>query len=216
MALISIPSDNTATKEQNLIFKHSKILFGRVANAVRVGSHAPKLMQILFGFIVSSLREEITENLPVRTKCLVILKTSTLNGCAYWTGHNQTLGRALDFSETLIDAVTGDYINSDLFTSEEKAAMRWAEVMTDKLYQGSAEKPPQHHEALKDLKKYYNESQIVELSFVSGFFNFWNRFTDVLEVDIEQGALMSSFSKSTKINPKEFTAYMRDGWWKEN
>ena len=83
MALISIPSDNTATKEQNSIFKHSKILFGRVANAVRVGSHAPKLMQILFGFIVSSLREEITENLPVRTKCLVILKTSTLNGCAY-------------------------------------------------------------------------------------------------------------------------------------
>tara|TARA_Y100000739_G_C20421824_1_gene379304 strand:- start:207 stop:458 length:252 start_codon:yes stop_codon:yes gene_type:complete len=83
MALISIPSDKNSTKEQNTIFQHSKILFGRVANAVRVGSHAPKLMQILFGFIVSSLREEITQNLPVKTKCLVILKTSTLNGCAY-------------------------------------------------------------------------------------------------------------------------------------
>ena len=83
MALISIPSDDNATKEQRTIFKHSKILFGRVANAVRVGSHSPKLMQILFGFIVSSLREEITENLSVKTKCLVILKTSTLNGCAY-------------------------------------------------------------------------------------------------------------------------------------
>ena len=83
MALISIPSDDKATKEQHSIFKHSKILFGRVANAVRVGSHSPKLMQILFGFIVSSLREEITENLSVKTKCLVILKTSTLNGCAY-------------------------------------------------------------------------------------------------------------------------------------
>ncbi len=107
-------------------------------------------------------------------------------------------------------------MNSGLFTAEEKAAMRWAEVMTDKLYQGSPEKPPQHHEALKNLKKYYNEGQIVELSFVSGFFNFWNRFTDVLEVDIEQGSLMSSFSKSTKIDPKEFTAYMREGWWKDN
>ena len=83
MALISIPSDDKATNEQHSIFKHSKILFGRVANAVRVGSHSPKLMQILFGFIVSSLREEITENLSVKTKCLVILKTSTLNGCAY-------------------------------------------------------------------------------------------------------------------------------------
>ena len=83
MALISIPTDQEASTTQNIIFTHSKTLLGRVANAVRVGSHAPKLMQILFGFIVSSLREEITENLPVKTKCLVILKTSTLNGCAY-------------------------------------------------------------------------------------------------------------------------------------
>ena len=83
MSLVSIPKDDDASPLQKLIFKHSGTLFGRVANAVRVGSHTPKLMQILFGFIVSSLREEITENLPVRIKCLVILKTSTLNGCSY-------------------------------------------------------------------------------------------------------------------------------------
>jgi hypothetical protein len=106
-------------------------------------------------------------------------------------------------------------LNSDLFTVEEKAAMRWAEVMTDKLYQGGPGKPPQHHAAMDELKKYYNESQIVELSFVSGFFNFWNRFTDILEVDIEQGSLMTSFSKSSAINPDDFAAYMRDCWWNE-
>ena len=83
MSLIPIPSDEEANPLQKSMFEHSKKMFGRVANAVRVGSHAPKLMHSLFGFIVSSLREEITENLPVRTKCLVILKTSTLNGCAY-------------------------------------------------------------------------------------------------------------------------------------
>jgi len=93
--------------------------------------------------------------------------------------------------------------------------MRWAEVMTNKLYQGGPGKSPQHHAALDELKKYYNETQIVELSFVSGFFNFWNRFTDILEVDIEQGSLMTSFSKSSEINPDDFTAYMRDCWWNE-
>ncbi len=46
-------------------------------------------------------------------------------------------------------------MNSGLFKPEEKAAMRWAEVMTDKLYQGSPGSPPQHHEALDELKKYY-------------------------------------------------------------
>ena len=103
-----------------------------------------------------------------------------------------------------------------MFSDEEKAAMRWAEIMTNKLYQGSPGKSPQHREAFKTLKNHYTESQIVELSFVSGFFNFWNRFTDVLEVDIEQGSLMTSFSKSTKINPDEFKNYMRNCWWKED
>ena len=93
--------------------------------------------------------------------------------------------------------------------------MRWAEVMTNKLYQGGSGKTPQHHAALKELKKYFNDSQIVELSFVSGFFNFWNRFTDILEVDIERGSLMTSFSKSTKINPDDFTSYMQSCWWND-
>jgi|TARA_B100000959_G_C14820293_1_gene557536 hypothetical protein len=83
MSLIPIPTDDEANPLQKSMFEHSKKILGRVANAVRVGSHTPKLMQSLFGFIVSSLRQEITENLPVRTKCLTIIKTSTLNGCAY-------------------------------------------------------------------------------------------------------------------------------------
>ncbi|MDA0239214.1 MAG: hypothetical protein O3A84_04185 [Proteobacteria bacterium] len=83
MAHLPIPSDDEANPDQAVLFKHSHKMFGRVANAVRVASHTPKLAQSIFSFIVASLRQEITENLPVRTKCLVILKTSTLNGCAY-------------------------------------------------------------------------------------------------------------------------------------
>ena len=83
MAHVTIPSDEEATPEQAVVFQHSKKMFGRVANAVRVASHTPKLAQSIFSFIVAGLREEITGNLPVRTKVLVILKTSTLNACTY-------------------------------------------------------------------------------------------------------------------------------------
>ena len=83
MAHLTIPSDQEATPEQSVLFEHSKKMFGRVANAVRIASHTPKLAQSIFGFIVASLREEITEVLPIRTKTLVILKTSMLNECAY-------------------------------------------------------------------------------------------------------------------------------------
>jgi len=83
MSLIPIISDNDASAEGGIIFNHSKKMFGRVANAVRVASHSPKIAQSLFSFIVSGLREDISKILDKRTKCLVILKTSTLNQCAY-------------------------------------------------------------------------------------------------------------------------------------
>lgn len=106
-------------------------------------------------------------------------------------------------------------MNAEEFTDAEKAAMRWAEVMTDKLYQGGPGQPPQHTEAMEELKKHFNEAQIVEISMVSGFFNFWNRFTDALEIDIEQNPVMTLFTKSTAIDPEDYTAYMRDCWWNE-
>ncbi len=83
MALLEIPSDAEATAEQAVVFKHAEKLLGRVANAIRVASHSPKLAQSILGFIVPALREDVTGILPVRTKVLVILKTSTLNACAY-------------------------------------------------------------------------------------------------------------------------------------
>ena len=83
MALLKIPSDAEASPEQAVLFRHTTRLLGRVANAIRVASHSPKIAQTVVGFIVPALREEITNNLPVRTKVLVILKTSTLNACRY-------------------------------------------------------------------------------------------------------------------------------------
>ena len=83
MSLIPIISNNEASAEGKTIFEHSVQMFGRVANAVRVSTHSPKIAQSLFSFIVSALREEISNVLDKRTKCLVILKTSTLNECNY-------------------------------------------------------------------------------------------------------------------------------------
>jgi len=83
MSLLPIISDDEASPEARIMFEHSKQMFGRVANAVRVAGHTPKIAQSLFSFIVAGLREEISNVLDKRTKCLVILKTSTLNGCSY-------------------------------------------------------------------------------------------------------------------------------------
>ena len=208
MAHLPIISDEDAGPEAKVLFKHSTKMFGRVANAVRVASHSPKLSQAIFGFLVAALREEVTDILSVRTKTMVILKTSTLNGCKYWTGHNVTLGRALGFEEELIAEIEGDYENSDLFTADEKAAIKWAEVLTEKTYR-------ENPQAMPELKKHFNEAQIVEISMVSGFFNFWNRFADGLQIDIEDDPVMNLFAKSTSVDKDEYVDFMRDCWWNE-
>ncbi|MFT5181606.1 MAG: hypothetical protein ACI8S3_001490 [Alphaproteobacteria bacterium] len=83
MAHLPIISDEDAGPEARSLFEHSRQMFGRVANAMRVAAHSPKLAQSIYGFMVAALREEVTGILDKRTKTLVILKTSTLNGCKY-------------------------------------------------------------------------------------------------------------------------------------
>lgn len=119
----------------------------------------------------------------------------------------------MDFSEEEIEAIKGDYLNSSYFSDEEKAAIRWAEILTNKLYQGAPNQKPQGKVGITELKKHFNEAQIVEITMVSGFFNFWNRFTDSLAIDIEDSPVMGKFVKSTVIDPQAYVDYMRECWW---
>jgi AhpD family alkylhydroperoxidase len=208
MSLIPIVTDEDASPEQAVFFKHCAKMLGRVANALRVASHSPKIAQALLGFMIPTLREEVTGVLEVRIKTLAILKTSMLNGCAYCIGHNTQLGRAVGFSDDQIEALEGDYRGSELFTAEETAAIAWAECLTLMTYR---EKP----EVMTELKKHFNHAQIVEITMVSGYFNFWNRFTDSLQVDIEAEEQVGLIRNSRKIEMDDYLTYMQSTWWNE-
>lgn len=206
MSLIPIVTDDEASPEQAVLFEHCRKMLGRVANAMRVAAHAPKIAQALLGFMIPTLREEITGALDIRVKALAILKTSMLNGCAYCIGHNTALGRAVGFSDDQIAALDGDYQGSELFTPAEKAAIAWAECLTLRTYR---QKP----EVMAELKRNYSNEQIVEITMVSGYFNFWNRFTDSLQVDIEATEQVGLIGKSKKIEPSDYLNYMQSTWW---
>ena len=208
MSLIPIVTDENATPEQANFFKHCTQMLGRVANALRVAAHSPKIAQPLLGFMIPTLREELTGNLSIRIKALAILKTSILNGCDYCIGHNTQLGQAVGYSEEQITALENDYQNSDQFTPDEKAAIAWAECLTLQTYR---ERP----QVMEELKRHFNDSQIVEITMVSGFFNFWNRFTDSLQVDLEATEQVSLIRNSKKVSIEDYLSYMRSTWWNE-
>lgn len=210
MAMIPYPDDDNLSNDQSVLFENAKALMGRLANAVRMGGHSPKVMQPLMGFMVAALRHEVSGVLPMNIKALAILKTSTINGCAYCIGHNSTLGRGLGFSDDKIEAITGDYQNSELFTAAEKAAIAWAECLTKIDYQQGRGK------AVKDeLKKHFSEPQIIEITMVSGFFNFWNRFVDGLEIDLESEDSVGKIKNSKKVDVDRYVEYMRSAWWND-
>ena len=119
----------------------------------------------------------------------------------------------MEIGEAEIEALKGDYENSDLFSDAEKAAIRWAEVLTLKQYHGAPGEPPRSAAAMDALKQHYNEAQIVEISLVSGFFNMWNRFADGLQVDLEHDPVMGLIQRSAHVSKDDYIAFMRDGWW---
>jgi uncharacterized peroxidase-related enzyme len=209
MSLIPIVTDDEANPQQAVLFEHCSKMLGRVANAVRVAAHAPKIAQALLGFMIPALREEITGALSINIKVLAILKTSMLNGCEYCVGHNTALGKAVGYSDDQIAAIEGDYQASELFTPAQKAAIAWAECLTLKTYR---QKP----EVMAELKNHFSHEQIVEITMVSGFFNFWNRFTDGLQVDIEASEQVGLIRNSKKIEPDDYMAFMQSTWWNDN
>ncbi len=209
MSHIPIISNENATEDQAALFKGAEAMMGRVANAVRVAANAPKLAQALFGFLVPALREEISGAVSIELKALVILKTSMLNGCNYCIGHNTSLGKSLEFSDQKIEAIEGDFQNSPHFTDSEKAAIAWAECLTEKTYR-------QRPEVMETLKLHYTDEQIVEITMLSGFFNFWNRFTDGLQVDIEPKDQVGLIRRSKKVDVNEYVDYMNSCWWNKS
>lgn len=104
---------------------------------------------------------------------------------------------------------------SDDLSPEEKAAIRWAEVVTLKLYQPEPGRPSQSPEAMAALKEHFRDDQIVELTLAICHFNSWNRFTDSLEIDLEDHSEQSKFGKSTSIDVDDYKAFMKSCWWND-
>ncbi len=62
------------------------------------------------------------------------------------------------------------------FTAAEKAALRFAERMTRDAHAVS-------DELWNELRRHYDEGEIIELAAAIGLFNYFNRFNDALRME---------------------------------
>lgn len=89
------------------------------------------------------------------------------------------LGQALGLKEEEFDALQADdYRDSPLFSDKEKAVIAWAEAMT-------LNTAKRDNKVWDDLKKHFNDAEIVEISLITGMFNMINRLNDSFRTELE-------------------------------
>jgi alkylhydroperoxidase family enzyme len=125
----------------------------------------------------------------VKIQQLVIIKTSALNRSAYCMSHNVPLGRKVGLTEAQVSAAQGSgYMASPDLDDRQKAAVRWAEAVTQMTARDD-------DEAFAAMKRHFTEKQIVELTVFCGMWNYSNRLCEALHVDLERPDKRIEFQK---------------------
>lgn len=99
---------------------------------------------------------------------LLKMRASQINGCAYCIDMHSIDARALGETEQRLYALDA-WRETPFFTERERAALAWTEAIT---------KVSETHvpdDVYEELKKYFNEKEVVDLTVVATVINMWNR-----------------------------------------
>lgn len=99
---------------------------------------------------------------------MVKLRASQINGCSFCVNMHAESARSRGESDARLHMVSA-WHHSRSFTAAERAALRWCEEITR---QASA---PPSDDALEELRDYFDEDQIVAITWAVAAINAWNR-----------------------------------------
>ncbi len=143
--------------------------FGKVPAFFGIMARVPEAFAKFLPFYSAVIEHGTVER---KYKELAYLKTSLINGCEYCFRAHSASGKKNGVTDDQIQALAF-FHRSDAFDAQEKAVLLYAERVT----RGAAAIRPIE---LDDLKKYFNEDQIVELTLAICVANFTNRFNDAV------------------------------------
>lgn len=93
-----------------------------------------------------------------------------------------------------------DYLSSDLFGEREKAVIHWAELV-------NANTARYDTEVFAKLSRYFDNTEIVELTTVAAFRGLMNRFMDSLQIELEGPELQAKGGRAA-ATPEVLHAYI--------
>ena len=180
MARVKMISPEAADEQTRTVYDGVLRQWGRISNFSQVLAHQPAALE---GWMLPNdairLRNVKADPEYVKVQQLVIIKTSALNRSAYCMSHNVPLGKKIGLSDEQIAAAQGDdYMTSAALDERQKAAIRWAEAVTNMTARDD-------EASFAAMKRHFSEKQIVELTVFCGMWNYSNRLCEALHIDLE-------------------------------
>jgi uncharacterized peroxidase-related enzyme len=146
-----------------------------VPNSLFTMARRPEILGAFSELITQIWR---TGTVPVELKPLIAIVASTAAGCRYCQAHETVDAKMRGVDEAKIEAIW-DFERSPLYDEGERAALRFARdasVVPNEV-------TPAHFE---ELRRHWDEGEIVEILAVVGLFGFLNRWNDSMATDLEE------------------------------
>jgi uncharacterized peroxidase-related enzyme len=146
-----------------------------IPNSVLTMSRRPAIAKA-FAALNQAILYEGT--VPEETKMLVALISSQASGCRYCQSHMANLSSIYSASDEKIAALW-DFRTSTLFSDAERAALNIA-VKAGQLPNDT------NADDFTELKRHWDEGQIVEIIAAIGLFGYLNRWNDTMATELEE------------------------------
>ena len=159
-------------------FAHYQSTRGFVPNSILTMSRRPAIAAAFMDLNRAVLYEG---TVPEELKMLVSLVTSQASGCRYCQAHMTNLASLYQASDEKIRAVW-EFETSPLFSAAERAALRLG-------YHGALVPNEVNDEDFEELKRHFDESQIVEIVATIALFGYLNRWNDTMATQLEGKAV---------------------------
>lgn len=170
MHSVKVVQDDEAQGPAVDVFQRFNDKMGKVPNWARSMANRPEILANFAQLLGTTMGPGLVEQ-DNKWKCAYIV--SKINKCEYCIGVVEGMLKQLGVAEENIADVISD--DKASLKDDEKAAVLYAKAVTE-----DAVNVPD--EIWEELKKHYDDAQVVELTAAISLFNYINRFNDALGV----------------------------------
>lgn len=189
----NIEADELAPDAREVYERYARE-YGPFLNQVRVFAHRPPALKHIMGLLLDFADEAVLDK---RYLEIALVTVSTLNACRYCVAHHAPRAIAHGLSAEAVENITQESVPS--FDDVDHLVRDYAVAVTNEWNTV--------RDAMFDrLRTHFSEEQIVELTLRIALCGFFNRFNDVLQIDMEGGVLqdlLSSGARESMLPPEQ-------------